>query len=174
MRFEIEGLKVEESKNPIIQKEKDVNQIMISYELAAPLLPDSSYSLEFLPGAFTTFGGLTNDTTKLSFKVKTEDKYGSIKLNLEGLQQHAIVQLLKGKDKVVVERRLDQSDVLLFTYLKPGKYNIKLIFDQNNNGKWDPGRYLHGLQPEGVLYYHKELELKANWEMEESWSLDEE
>ena len=146
----------------------------LNYALDQVFLPDSSYSLTLLPGAFTTHAGLSNDTTKISFRVNTEEKYGSIVLEMEELQQPVILQLLKGKEKIVAERRLDTSGTVVFALLKPGKYKLKLIFDKNNNGQWDPGRYLLGIQPERVLYYDKELELKANWEMEETWTLEKE
>jgi len=144
------------------------------YKLKSTLLPDSTYSLNLLPGAFTTYARLTNDTTKLRFKVSTEDKYGSIVLDIKTLHQPAVLQLLKGKKNVLAERRLSQSGLVKFSLLKPGKYNFKLILDKNNNGSWDSGRYLMRIQPEEVLYYGKELDLKANWEMEETWDLEKE
>ena len=58
-----------------------------------------------------------------------------------------------------------------FTFLKPGKYKFRIIFDENRNGKWDPGRYIYKIQPEEILYFEKELTLKANWEMEETWQV---
>lgn len=146
----------------------------LDYRLANILLPDSSYSLTFFPGAFTTHAGLTNDTTKINFKVKTADKYGIIQVHIEELHEPAVVQLIKGKDVVIAERELPESGEVKFTMLKPGKYKLKIIFDKNNNGRWDPGRYLHKLQADRVLYFGLEFDLKANFELEETWNLKEE
>ena len=147
---------------------------LTNFHLTNAFIPDSTYSLTLYPGAFTTYAGLTNDTTIIAFKVNTEDKYGSIQMNMEGLNAPAILQLLKGKDVVVQERSIEQDGIILFALLKPGKYKLKLIFDENKNGHWDPGHYLKGIQPERVLYYGKELDLKANFGLEETWSLEDE
>jgi len=137
-------------------------------------LVDSSYSLTLYPGAFTSYTGLTNDTTKISFKVNNPDQYGTVLISIDSLFQPAILLMVKGKGEVLEEVRLDSSGVVNFSNIKPGKYQFKLILDNNNNGKWDTGRYLKGLQPEAILLYEKELDVKANWELEESWKLEEE
>ena len=136
-------------------------------------LPDSSYSITLYPGALTSYGGLTNDTTKFSFKVNTEDKYGTIKINIENLEETAILELIDSKDNVVGKRLLSTSGSEIFSLLKPGKYTFKLILDSNDNGIWDPGRYLKHIQAEELILYGKEIDLKANWEMDESWDLNE-
>lgn len=146
----------------------------LSLSILNSFLIDSSYSLTLYPGAFTSYTGLTNDTTKISFKVNNPDQYGTVLMNIDSLFQPAILQMFRGKDEVVKEVRLDSSGVVNFTNIKPGKYKFKLIFDDNNNGKWDTGRYLKGIQPEAILLYEKELDVKANWELEESWKLEEE
>jgi hypothetical protein len=53
--------------------------------------------------------------------------------------------------------------------MPPAKYTARLIFDTNGNGRWDPGRYLRHIQPEKVMVFSKELNLKANWEILETW-----
>ena len=134
-------------------------------------LQDSSYSLQILPGAFTGYFGDTNDSLNMNFKVNTEDKYGVLLMSLENLDEPAILQLLDSKSNPLAERRISESTKERFAYLKPGKYKFKLILDKNQNGKWDTGRYLKKIQPEPILLYEKEITLKANWEMEETWIL---
>jgi len=148
----------------------------LSFRLSplSDFLPDSSYSLRFFPGAFTTYTGLTNDTTKFDFTVKNPDQYGIINLTLEAIDEPAVLQLLNSKGTVVKERHMTTSGRESFYSLKPGKYTFKLILDTNQNGKWDTGRYLKKIQPEGILVFGKELDLKANWEMDETWSLADE
>lgn len=147
---------------------------LLHVPLQAALLPDSSYSLTLLAGAFTSYTGRTNDSLKISFKVAREDEYGSILLSVENLNEPAVLQLIKGKDAVVEERRLDSAGQQHFVHLKPGKYTFWMILDRNRNGKWDTGRYLKKQQPERLLLFGKELDVKANWELEETWTLPDE
>jgi hypothetical protein len=50
---------------------------------------------------------------------------------------------------------------------------VRLIFDSNENGQWDTGNYLKKNQPEKVLYYPRELEVRANWELDETFTVSE-
>ena len=38
------------------------------------------------------------------------------------------------------------------------------------NGKWDTGEFDSHTQPEDMYYYHKELNLRAMWEVSEHWT----
>lgn len=140
-------------------------------EIQKVFLPDSSYSLRILPGAFVGYFGETNDSLNLDFKVNNEESYGVLILNLDNIHEPAILQLLNAKDIPIFERQLSSASSERFPLLQPGKYKFKLILDKNNNGKWDTGRYLKKIQPEPIFLYDKEITLKANWEMEENWDL---
>ena len=69
------------------------------------------------------------------------------------------------------ESHANASGKVKFEYLLPGKYKIKIIKDRNHNGKWDTGNYRLKLQPEEVVYFPKEIEIRANWDVEENWAL---
>ena len=55
--------------------------------------------------------------------------------------------------------------------IRDRKYYIRLINDNNNNGKWDTGLYEDKRQAEEVFYFPKVWEMKANFEFEETWNL---
>ena len=49
---------------------------------------------------------------------------------------------------------------------------MRLIFDENGNGKWDTGDYGKGVQPERVSYYHHSLDLRALFEYtQDDWDI---
>jgi uncharacterized protein (DUF2141 family) len=60
---------------------------------------------------------------------------------------------------------------LSFELLKPGKFLIKAIQDSRRNRQWDTGEYMAKKQPESVFYFPAEIEVRANWDISESWSL---
>lgn len=80
-----------------------------------------------------------------------------------------IIQLLDTKEKLVHQYFISESTTINFNYIAPGKYKIKAIEDRNGNGYWDTGKYLLKRYPERVFYFEKELELRANWTVEEHW-----
>jgi hypothetical protein len=122
-----------------------------------------------LSGAFTGLSGQTTDSLDIRFKIKKPDEFGSVKIDIPGLEGAAILELLAGQNKVAGTRLLSGPGTVVFPMLAPGKYSARLILDTNSNGKWDTGRYLQHIQPEQVLMFPKELSVKANWEVSETW-----
>ncbi len=137
--------------------------------LQAAFVPDSSYRLAMKAGAFTGISGQLSDSVDISFKIKKPEDFGSVRIKLPVLKEPAILELLGGQNKVVATQRLAQAGEVFFGMLPAGKYSLRLIFDDNSNGVWDTGRYLRHLQPERVIIFTKELNVKANWEVTETW-----
>lgn len=133
-----------------------------------------SYLLEVNDSALISVFGLANDSTAYKFKAMSEAETGFIKINLTVPDQEKsyIIQLLGDKESILEQHRITGNASLEFKYLLPKKYRFKAIHDLNNNGRWDTGNYLRKLQPEPVSYFSKEIELRANWTMEEDWSLE--
>ena len=50
---------------------------------------------------------------------------------------------------------------------------MKLIRDENKNGKWDAGHYLKHVQAEEVAFYKEAIMVRANWDVELKWSIGE-
>ena len=66
---------------------------------------------------------------------------------------------------------MKENQRLSFEYLNPGDYQLKVIYDYNENHKWDPGDYIYNIQPERVDFLEKILTIRANWDIEEEWEL---
>ena len=140
------------------------------YEILADWRPGIEYSLEIDSAAFEDIYGLVSDPYKQGLKVKTEDEYSTLKLNLSGTADSIlIVQLLNASDNVVKEVTSSGKEVT-FRYVKPDKYYVRAIADRNGNGIWDTGDYEAGLQAEAVYYYPREIECKEKWDVTQSWN----
>ena len=73
----------------------------------------------------------------------------------------------------MVEKYIETpKDRYEFRYLNPGEYFIRVIFDTNKNKKWDTGNYLLKQQPERISYFPGAVELRANWELEQTFTLE--
>ena len=83
-----------------------------------------------------------------------------------------IAQLTDEKGDLKREIKTDDKNEFEFTNLKPGKYLFRIIFDTNSNGKWDTGNYLEKKQPEKVTYFPEVIELRANWEKNQTFILN--
>ncbi|MDE6026724.1 MAG: Ig-like domain-containing protein [Muribaculaceae bacterium] len=106
------------------------------------------------------------------FTIKKKDDYCSLRLNLSGLdpQIPAFVELLNGSDAIVRSEPVVNNSVW-FRFLEPGRYYARVIEDYNGNGEFDTGDYDILLQPDLAYYYPKALNIKKNWDKEESWNV---
>jgi len=149
--------------------QRDTSQLR-SFELAANWEPGQEYKFRVDSTAFHGLYGLFTDKIEQSFKVRSLEEYGAIYFNIAGADSIAFVELLDGQDKPIRHAKVvdGQAD---FYYLNPGKYYARLVNDTNGNGVWDTGSYAEKRQPEMVYYYPQELELKANWELEQDWNV---
>ncbi|SEB56645.1 Ig-like domain-containing protein [Maribacter dokdonensis] len=135
--------------------------------------PDQNYRMELIPGAVTDFFETTNDSVAFSFKTKSLADYGNLTLNLNSnsIVYPIIVQLTNEKGELQREIYATEPQVYTFDNLNPGKYQARVIFDLNGNGKWDTGNLLKKIQPEKISYYPALIELRANWEKIETFNL---
>lgn len=117
--------------------------------------------------AFTDSAGLKllhNDT--LSFSTKREGQYGSIRLHFNNLDMSRNPVLLLLQDSKIVKSVPLISNDWYQKLFKPGEYRIRILYDDNKNGIWDPGNLDTRLQPEKVQNIPRKLTIKANWDNE--------
>ena len=142
-----------------------------NYEILAEWRPGIEYSLEIDSAAFIDIYGKVSNAYKQGIKVKSEDEYSTLKLNIAGVEDSAmVVQLLNGSGKMV-KQTLVKKHVAEFKYIKPDKYYVSAFIDSNGNGVWDTGDYAEGRQAEAVYYYPREIECKAKWDVSQSWNV---
>ena len=154
------------SSEAFIDKKYNIAQLFF------PKTENQAYQVRLLPGAITDFFGETNDTLNYSLRTRTVSDYGTLNVTLENLNQFpVIIQLVDSKFKVISEDYITQLQPVLFENISPGKYYIRLIFDENENGVWDTGNFLTREQPEEVVYYPTQLEVRANWSLNETFIL---
>ncbi|WP_228547284.1 Ig-like domain-containing protein [Nonlabens antarcticus] len=127
--------------------------------------PENKYSLQSLPGAVTDFYGATNDTITSVFTTKASSDLGNIPINLSGGTAFPIiVQIVTENLEVTGEIIVRDNKSVTFDYLPPNKYYIRVIYDANDNGRFDPGNFLENRQPEKVVYFPDLIALQANWD----------
>jgi len=131
--------------------------------------PGGSYRL-FLDKEYAVdTSGLTslkNDT--LSFRVKTEKEYGTLRIRFKELDTAAHPVLLFYNNDVIVGRYPLTGKEFYRAQFKPGSYQLGLLFDANRNGVWDPGNYFAKpkRQPELVVPLNYSVTVKENWDNE--------
>ncbi|MGX1927746.1 Ig-like domain-containing protein [Flagellimonas sp. 2504JD4-2] len=132
--------------------------------------PQQSYSFELMPGAITDFFGIQNDSLNYRFSTGSYADFGNLRVNVGGAVRYPlVVQLTNESGEIKREIFAEQSQQFEFNNLEPAKYMIRVIFDENGNGIWDTGSYLKKIQPEKVSYYPDVIDVRANWELEQTF-----
>lgn len=141
-------------------------------QATAPWRGTKSARLLLLPGAVTDMYGVVNtDTLRIEVTLTPEKQLGTLMLTAQLLKpkQAYFVQLLNGSNVAVERRFVATSSTQKFTIPKllPTEYTLRLVEDNNGNGRWDSGSFFEGRQPERI--FSKKLEsLRANWDLEAS------
>lgn len=132
--------------------------------------PGAAYTLAVDSLAMTDIYGLQTKPLKVDFNVRKMEEYGNIVFNIPAVRDSAIVELLDGTDKVVLHTQVKKHRAELLN-LQPGKYYARLFIDRNGNGKYDTGNYDLHLQPEETVYFPGAINLKKNWDVEQTWDI---
>jgi hypothetical protein len=108
---------------------------------------------------------LKKDT--LSFTTREKKSYGDLKLNFKNIDPagNPVLQfLLNGTIAFSAPLVANQYTNNL---INPGEYEIRILFDDNKNGVWDPGEFFgKRKQPELVKPIERKFTIKANWQNE--------
>lgn len=130
------------------------------------IIPDS---------VFIGIRGVSNEKKNIDFHRAKEQEYGSlfIKVILPDDVQQIIVELLNESGKVVDKQIVTENRELEYWYLAAGKYKLRATLDADSNGRWSSGDYSKHFQPEKVVEYKTELDVRAGWDidLDEPWDL---
>ena len=138
--------------------------------LRAEWKPGIEYSLELDTIAFTDIYGNVTRPGKMGFKVNENDTYGTLLVTILNMKDKLLLlELLDGSGKTVKKVVTDNGQAEFF-YLKEGVYYLRMIVDDNRNGRWDTGDFDQDRQPEEVYYYPEEISIKAKWDITETWN----
>lgn len=143
----------------------------LNYFIRRPWKYGEEYRIEVDSAAIHSLYGKWNDFFTGEFKIKKEDEYGYLYLNINGVDTTAFVELLSSGDAPVRKAKVKDGGVL-FMDLKPDKYYARIVIDTNGNGVWNTGNYIEKRQPEEVYYSPKMYEIMQNWQVEETWNVN--
>ncbi len=106
--------------------------------------------------------GDTITAATLTYPILDPEKYGVLRGQITTKEPNYILELVD--DRKTVIQRVRNKDAYEIKNIKPGKYQLRLIIDTNNNGIWDTGRYELRVPAEPIVYYPGIILVKENFE----------
>jgi len=131
--------------------------------------PNGRYDLIFNEGALTSIYGDKNKKFLKQFQLDKPDNYGplTLKMTVPDTSKGYVIELLDEQKNVVHRDAILKSGNVVYKNYPIGKYYVRVIYDDNKNGKWDSGNVKKRIQPENIWVYQKQITLRSNWESEE-------
>jgi len=114
-------------------------------------------------GAFISVENDSTDAFVNKYEQLRSDNYGIIKGKVASEHSSYTIQLLNTKFEVVSEIKDEKS--YIFNNVDPGQYKIRVLVDNNGNGKWDPGNIFNNIEPEDIYFFQDNLSIRSNWEL---------
>lgn len=182
-RFTLESstplISIENSKINLINNEKKAVPFTTEYDEFNQKLffdfkkePSENYTFEILPGALTDFFEKSNDSLTYKLNTGSTSDYGNLTVALENVKQFpVIIELTNLKGDVLATEYTDKNTQIEFNLIEPAVYTLRAIYDINKNKEWDSGSYLEKRQAEEVIYFSKEIDVRANWDVNQIFDL---
>jgi len=134
--------------------------------------PLEKYKIILNKGAFTDMFDTVNDSVTYNFNTKNASDYGNLKLNLTGVRAFPIIiELTDSKGNVKAAAYSTKETTIDFNLLEPLLYIVRIIYDDNKNGVWDTGNYLNRKQTEEVFYNSIDIDVRTNWDVNQTINL---
>jgi hypothetical protein len=135
---------------------------------------DQKYQLIIPENTIIDFFQLSN-SKPLNFKFYTGllADFGNLNLEFQNIKSYPfIIELTDSKGKLLHSKNNINASKVSFNLIPPEKFTLRVIYDVNKNGLWDTGNYLKKIQTEEVIYFNKEIDLRANWDVQQTIDLN--
>ena len=173
-------IKMDDSKIKLINKDSvavaftakydDSNQ-QIVFDFKKKL--SENYTITLMPDAVTDYLEQSNKKNILfTVNTKSQEDYGNLKVSLQNVKRFPVLIQLTNKEGVVMATEYCESKTKVeFNFIDPSLFSLRAIYDDNKNKEWDTGNYLEKRQAEEVIYLSKEIDVRANWDIEQIFDL---
>jgi hypothetical protein len=173
--FPIES--IDQSLITLTEDSATVNNAVIAKDTANPRKiivkyrwkQDSKYAITLDEGALTNIWGGKNKHAYKKFEVDKLDNYSNLTLHVTvpDTSKSYIVELYADPKNILSKTEITKNTTLSYKNYVTSKYSIRVIYDDNKNGKWDSGNVKKGEYPENIWIDPVQITLRPNWDDDE-------
>lgn len=129
------------------------------------------YSLTVPKETASSFYESIQKSYRFDFEGDKTENYGTLTITIENPPTHIFwLQMLNESGDVIYSKYGKESQIT-FNSLKPGKYQLRILVDNNENGIWDTADFANGEFAEDVYILDKKIDIRPLWEIRETWNL---
>ena len=128
------------------------------------------YSLTVPKESVSSFYESITKSYRFDFEGDKTENYGTLSVTLENAPSKIFWLQVINENNTVVYSRYTKDKVITFSSLKPGKYRLRILVDENENGIWEGADFENGIAAEEVYLLDKSMEIRPLWEIRETWN----
>jgi uncharacterized protein (DUF2141 family) len=149
---------------------KDTGSVGKILTVKYPWKAKANYQIVFNESAVTDIYGDKNKLQLKKFNITPPEAYTnlSLKVNVPEPGKSYVAELLNERGEPFRSDVIKQKTTLTYRNIYVGKFTMRIIYDDNNNGKWDSGSIKEKRQPENIWVNSKSFILRPNWDTEET------
>jgi hypothetical protein len=134
--------------------------------------PEKKYSLTVPKESISSFYESIKKSYRFDFEGDKTEKYGALKVTIENAPSKSFWLQLLSESNSVAYSQYSKNQLIDFSILRPGKYQLRILVDENENGIWEGADFENGLAAENVILFDKTIEIRPLWEIRETWNLE--
>ncbi len=129
---------------------------------------NANYTLTINESAFTDIYGDKNKRVLRRFQLDKPENYSllTLKVTVPDTAKQYIVELLDDQQHLLRSDIIHKNTNITYKNYLTGKYRVRVVYDENKNGKWDSGNVKQKVQPENIWVNEAIITLRPNWEQE--------
>ena len=129
------------------------------------------YALTIPKETVSSFYETIKKSYRFDFEADKTENYGELTVTLENAPEQKFWIQLITESGVIAYSKYGKETLINFNSLKPGKYDLRILVDENENGIWDSANFADNIFAEPVYIFDKKIEVRPLWEIRETWKI---
>lgn len=130
------------------------------------------YSLTVPKETVSSFFESNAKSYRFDFQADKTENYGTLFVTLENAPTHHFWLQMLNETGDVAYSKFGKETKQIFNAVKPGKYQLRILVDNNENGSWDTADFENNEFAEEVYVFEKKIDIRPLWEIREIWNLN--
>lgn len=145
-----------------------INTMLVKFEYP---WREVNYELNIPDGAIKSLYGFSNKSIFRQIGKYNLKNYGKLDINFkypDSAVFPVIAEILNDKSQVFQRNIISKDTTVIYNNFPIGKYFFRIVYDQNENGKWDAGDLELKREAEKVWIDPRFFTIRTNWELKET------
>jgi len=118
-------------------------------------------NLNISSGSFYSVEMDTSSSQSVQYRTVEPKEFGTIAFEITTEEESFFTQLLDSQGKVKYSILGIKNPA--FSKVTPGEYTIRILIDDNKDGKWSAGNLLKNIEPERIYIHPERTTIRENW-----------